>query len=167
MLDKLVNTCILSNIFPVSDRDSIQMITFYYWLGTAVIIIQFFSVLLVLRNGLYSLSKYRKVRSWYRPKTVLIVPCKGIDLDFEKNITSFFEQDFNNYLLWFVVESEDDPAYETLHRLKNSLGPQSPAPASPAPRPCSATTWPHFRTIRQRFEPHWERLRASRASRST
>ena len=91
------------------------MITFYYWLGTAVIVVQFFSVLLVLRNGLYSLSKYRKVRSWYRPKTVLIVPCKGIDLDFEKNIKSFFEQDFNNYLLWFVVESEDDPAYENVY----------------------------------------------------
>jgi ceramide glucosyltransferase len=103
------------------------MINFYYWLGAVVIIIQLFSVLLVLRNGLYSLSKYRKVRSWYRPKTVLIVPCKGIDLDFEKNITSFFEQEFNNYLLWFVVESEDDPAYEKLQHLRESLSQQSQA----------------------------------------
>ena len=55
----------------------------------------------------------------------MIVPCKGLDLDFEKNVTSFFEQDFNNYLLWFVVESEQDPAYKKLCELKNSLGPKS------------------------------------------
>lgn len=103
------------------------MTTFYYWLGSAVILIQLLCVLLVFRNGLFWLSKYKRVRSWYRPRTVLIVPCKGIDLDFEKNITSLFEQDFNNYLLWFVVESEQDPAYEKLCRLKESLGPKSQA----------------------------------------
>jgi len=103
------------------------MITFYYWLGSGIILIQMLCVLLVLRNGRFSLSKYKKVRSWYRPKTVLIVPCKGIDLDFEKNIASVFEQDFNNYILWFVVESEQDPAYEKLHHLKESLGPGSQA----------------------------------------
>jgi ceramide glucosyltransferase len=103
------------------------MTTFYYWLGSVVILVQFLSVLLVFRNSLYSLSKYRKVRSRYRPKTVLIVPCKGIDINFEKNIASLFEQDFNNYLLWFVVESEDDPAYEKLRQLSESLGPKSQA----------------------------------------
>jgi len=101
------------------------MTTFYYWLGSAIILVQFLCVLLVLRNSQFSLSKYKKVRSWYRPRTVLIVPCKGIDLDFEKNIRSLFEQDFNNYLLWFVVESQQDPAYEKLCRLKEALGPKS------------------------------------------
>jgi ceramide glucosyltransferase len=103
------------------------METIYYWLGAGVIVIQLCCVLLVLRNSLFSLGKYRKVRSWYRPKTVLIVPCKGIDLDFEKNITSFFEQEFNNYLLWFVVESENDPAYEKLCHLSESLSSRSQA----------------------------------------
>ncbi len=103
------------------------MITIYYWLGSAIILIQLLCVALVLRNSRFSLGKYNKVRSWYRPKTVMIVPCKGLDLDFEKNITSFFEQDFNNYLLWFVVESEQDPAYKKLCELKNSLGPKSMA----------------------------------------
>jgi cellulose synthase/poly-beta-1,6-N-acetylglucosamine synthase-like glycosyltransferase len=103
------------------------MITFYYWLGSGIILTQLFCVLLVFRNSRFSLSKYRKVRSWYRPKTVLIVPCKGIDLDFERNIASLFGQDFNNYLLWFVVESEQDPAYEKLCSLKESLCPKSQA----------------------------------------
>ncbi len=103
------------------------MTSFYYWLGSAIILMQFLCVLLVLRNSRFSLSKYKKVRSWYRPRTVLIVPCKGIDLDFEKNIGSLFEQDFNNYLLWFVVESQQDPAYENLCRLKELLGPKSQA----------------------------------------
>jgi cellulose synthase/poly-beta-1,6-N-acetylglucosamine synthase-like glycosyltransferase len=83
--------------------------------------------MVVLRNSLYSLGKYKKNRSWYRPKTALIIPCKGLDLDFEKNITSFFEQDFNNYLLWFVVESEEDPAYKKLCELKDAIGSKSMA----------------------------------------
>ncbi len=103
------------------------MVNIYYWLGGFIVLTQLLCVCLVFRNSLFSLSKYRRVRSWYRPRTVLIVPCKGIDIDFEKNITSFFEQDFNNYRLWFVVESEQDPAYEKLRNLRESLGPQSQA----------------------------------------
>ena len=55
------------------------------------------------------------------------MPCKGLDLDFERNITSLFEQNYDNYLLWFVVEAEDDPAYAKLFELKDKLAPASKA----------------------------------------
>jgi cellulose synthase/poly-beta-1,6-N-acetylglucosamine synthase-like glycosyltransferase len=57
----------------------------------------------------------------------LIVPCKGLDSAFEQNITSFFEQDYENYLLWFVVGEESDPAYGELCRLKDQLSQSSKA----------------------------------------
>jgi len=63
----------------------------------------------------------------YRPRTVLIIPCKGLDSNFQQNITSFFNQDYENYLLWFVVADEADPAYPELCKLKNRLSQSSKA----------------------------------------
>ena len=55
------------------------------------------------------------------------MPCKGRDLDFEKNITSFFHQDYENYLLWFVVADKSDPAYDSLCEIKDRLSQGSKA----------------------------------------
>jgi len=75
----------------------------------------------------YALAKYKRKRLGYRPRTVLIVPCKGLDPDFQKNITSFFNQEYENYLLWFVVAEKSDPAYSKLCELKNQLSRSSKA----------------------------------------
>lgn len=71
----------------------------------------------VYSNFRYAMKKYRRERT-FRPKCVLIVPCKGLDEAFEANIRSFFEQLYEGYRLWFVVEDRGDAAYETLLRLK-------------------------------------------------
>lgn len=63
----------------------------------------------------------------YRPRVVLIIPCKGLDARFHSNIGSFFEQDYENYRLFFVVESEQDPAYRELRALKARLNGRSRA----------------------------------------
>jgi cellulose synthase/poly-beta-1,6-N-acetylglucosamine synthase-like glycosyltransferase len=93
----------------------------YYYIAWAAIVSQFVFLIQMLKNYRYALSKYKKERTWYRPKTVLIVPCKGIDSAFDANITSFFNQDYENYSLWFVVAEESDPAYDKLCKLKESL----------------------------------------------
>jgi len=77
-------------------------------------------------NYRYALKKFKKKR-WYRPQTVLIIPCKGLDSTFHENIYSFFHQDYENYLLWFVVEDESDPAYKELCLLKEQLSVESKA----------------------------------------
>lgn len=99
----------------------------YYYVGSFIMLLQLSFVLLVYRNRRYALNKYERDRSWYQPKTVLIVPCKGLDLGFERNIGSLFKQEYDNYLLWFVVEAEDDPAYKALLELKGRLGRSSKA----------------------------------------
>jgi cellulose synthase/poly-beta-1,6-N-acetylglucosamine synthase-like glycosyltransferase len=55
------------------------------------------------------------------------VPCKGLDSAFQQNITSFFNQDYENYLLWFVVADKADPAYAPLCELKDRLSQSSKA----------------------------------------
>jgi len=98
----------------------------YYYIALAAIIAQLLFLVQTYNNHRYALKKYRKKR-WYRPRTVLIIPCKGLDSAFEENITSFFHQDYENYSLWFVVAEESDPAYAELHKIKDKLGKDSKA----------------------------------------
>ncbi len=100
---------------------------FYFYIASAIVALQAAFLILAYRNYRYALNKYRKKRTWYRPRTALIIPCKGLDADFEKNIASFFHQDYENYLLYFVVGDKADHAYEKLHQLKQLLSSSSKA----------------------------------------
>ncbi|MCF7955071.1 MAG: glycosyltransferase family 2 protein [Phycisphaerae bacterium] len=75
----------------------------------------------MIQNYRYALHKSSKQRDYYKPVTLLTVPCKGLDKAFEKNITSLYNLDYDSYYLNFVVESESDPAYEQLNLLKEKL----------------------------------------------
>jgi cellulose synthase/poly-beta-1,6-N-acetylglucosamine synthase-like glycosyltransferase len=99
----------------------------YYYIAWAAIASQVLFLFHCYRNYRYALSKYRKERAWQGSKAALIVPCRGLESDFQKNITSFFNQDYADYLLCFVVAEESDPAYGELCRLKEQLSAESGA----------------------------------------
>ena len=99
----------------------------YYYIALAAIISQLLFLLQTYSNYHYALAKYKKKRLWHELRAVLIVPCKGLEPDFQSNITSFFNQDYENHLLWFVVADESDPAYSELCKLKNQLSQTSKA----------------------------------------
>jgi len=88
---------------------------------------QVLSLVNTLRNYRYVLAKYKKTDSVCRPNSVLIVPCKGIDCNFRENIRSFYNLDYDNYALWFVVGAEDDPAFAELNALHGQLALHSAA----------------------------------------
>lgn len=69
------------------------------------------------RFSRYSLHQHRLRPNRYQPKSVVIVPCKGLEHDFEENIRALFAQDYRDYEIIFVTESENDPAYPVLSRL--------------------------------------------------
>jgi cellulose synthase/poly-beta-1,6-N-acetylglucosamine synthase-like glycosyltransferase len=50
-------------------------------------------------------------------RVLVFCPCKGTDPEFEKNVRSILDQDYPNFTVQFVVESEDDPAYQTLKQI--------------------------------------------------
>lgn len=87
-------------------------------IGTILILMQIIFTIQVVNNSRYALKKYKRSREVYRPKCALIVPCRGLDEAFEENILSFYLQDYDNYVLFFVVEDPQDPAYPALQRLK-------------------------------------------------
>jgi len=97
----------------------------YFAIAWLAIISQLLFLGQIYRNRRYALAKIRRKRTWYRPRTLLIVPCKGTEPAFETNIASFFNQDYENYLLWFVVAEKSDPAYQTLCGLKQTLAEKS------------------------------------------
>jgi ceramide glucosyltransferase len=49
-------------------------------------------------------------------RAMLITPCKGFDVDLEGNLRALLEQDYPDYEVTFVVESESDPACATIRR---------------------------------------------------
>jgi len=99
----------------------------YYYIALGAILSQLIFLLQTYSNCRYALKKHKKKRWWYRPRTVLMIPCKGLDASFRENITSFYNLDYENYLLWFVVAEESDPAYRELCDLKTQLEADSQA----------------------------------------
>jgi len=99
----------------------------YNYVAVVAIVTQALFLLQMCRNYRYALKKAVLKHSGYQPAALLTVPCKGIDSAFEKNISSFFALDYDNYFLNFVVEDIDDPAYEKLCRLKEELAAGSQA----------------------------------------
>jgi cellulose synthase/poly-beta-1,6-N-acetylglucosamine synthase-like glycosyltransferase len=50
----------------------------------------------------------------FTPPVALIIPCKGLEADFESNVSSYLCQDYPYYQVIFVVASVDDPACQAL-----------------------------------------------------
>jgi len=94
---------------------------FLYALVIISVIAQGLTLLLVVRNYRFVLRKADRNRIAFSRKAALIIPCKGIDTEFEKNITSFYNLDYSDYEMIFVTESESDPAYAQLLAIKEKL----------------------------------------------
>jgi len=99
----------------------------YHYIALAAIISQLLFLLQTYKNYRFAMNRYERNRTWQDLRTLLIVPCKGLEPDFQKNISSFFNQDYENYLLWFVVSDKSDAAYNELCKLKNQLSQTSKA----------------------------------------
>jgi ceramide glucosyltransferase len=89
----------------------------YFWVAVLFLIAQLLFTLQITGNVRYAYKKSAKIRDWYFPDAVVIVPCKGLDHAFQQNILSFFRQDYKSYRLWFVVDDSSDPAYPVLEKI--------------------------------------------------
>ncbi|AQT67969.1 hopanoid biosynthesis associated glycosyl transferase protein HpnI [Anaerohalosphaera lusitana] len=90
----------------------------YNILAPVVILAQLLFLAMMFSNYRYVLKKAPRERTSYTPAALLTVPCKGIDNAFDRNVASFYALDYPAYVLHFVVESEDDPAFEHLNALR-------------------------------------------------
>jgi len=96
-----------------------------FFIVLGILLAQGLSLFNTCRNYKYALAKFKLAQSnrlimSYRPYTALIVPCKGLDNDFDRNILSLYHLDYECYELFFVTESTQDPAYGRLQTLKKT-----------------------------------------------
>jgi cellulose synthase/poly-beta-1,6-N-acetylglucosamine synthase-like glycosyltransferase len=71
----------------------------------------------------------RKAGAVYRPRVALIVPCKGLDPQFDANIRSLLCQEYEDYRAYLVVQDRSDPAYARLCTIRDHLGSGSATPS--------------------------------------
>ncbi|OHB55696.1 MAG: hypothetical protein A2Y12_12505 [Planctomycetes bacterium GWF2_42_9] len=101
--------------------------TFLYALVIISMIAQVLGFWLVVRNYRFVINKAERNRTSFCPKTALIIPCKGIDTEFEKNVSSFYKIDYKDYEIIFVTESQQDPAYNQLLAIREKIQNQTKA----------------------------------------
>jgi len=65
----------------------------------------------------YALLKHRKQILDYAPKTCVIVPCKGASKDLRENLEAICDQDYPDFKVIFVIDSDEDAAYPILKEI--------------------------------------------------
>jgi cellulose synthase/poly-beta-1,6-N-acetylglucosamine synthase-like glycosyltransferase len=91
----------------------------YFYVAWLLILAQMLFSLQAFKNYQFALRTYKRNRREYKPRVAMIIPCKDLDENFEQNISSFYRQDYEDYLLWFVVGDARDAAYSELCKLKD------------------------------------------------
>ncbi|MBN2375217.1 MAG: glycosyltransferase family 2 protein [Sedimentisphaerales bacterium] len=98
----------------------------YYIIAAIILFIQLAILLEGYRHVIYTLRTYKPKPTFYHPSIALISPCKGIDTTFDRNINAFFDLDYSNFQIFFVVESVDDPALSRLEQIIEQKKQQAP-----------------------------------------
>lgn len=81
-------------------------------------------ILLLLQSAWALVDGYRFLRyvrrsrqaplGTFTPPAAVIIPCKGVDPDFELHLSRYLAQDYPQYQVIFAVASKSDPAYQLL-----------------------------------------------------
>ncbi len=100
----------------------VSMDSFWFWAYLALAGLALFQAgLLALQtreHRRYARSCMRAVDGLHATGHVQVfAPCKGVDLELEGNLRAVLQQDYHNYEVTFVVESEDDPACAVIRRV--------------------------------------------------
>jgi len=86
-------------------------------IGFLALILSAIPVLLARKFCQYVNHALNEPQDDYSLKASLLVPCKGLDSDFRKNIQALFQQDYPNYEMIFITATQDDPAYAVLDEM--------------------------------------------------
>ncbi len=95
-------------------------------LFAALALLAFLQGIIALREGARYLRFVRRELSSpvnaFTPRAIILAPCKGLDVGFEENIRAVLHQDYPDYQVVFIAESEDDPACRVIVRVWEESG---------------------------------------------
>jgi glycosyltransferase involved in cell wall biosynthesis len=87
--------------------------------AVAFVILVFIGMMAIDLHGiLKKREKENHKHQKYNPRTLVIVPCKGVDHELEKNLLSFKNQSYGNFDIVAVVDSEDDAAVQSIKKAR-------------------------------------------------
>jgi len=96
-----------------------QSLIILYWVSAAVVLIR--TLLLAIQaweNRRYARSCIASAgRKQTTGKAEVFVPCKGMDVELAENLRALLEQDYDDFQITFIVESDSDPACETIQQV--------------------------------------------------
>jgi ceramide glucosyltransferase len=85
----------------------------------------------------YVRQRLRTDPGFYAPRTAVICPCRGIEPGLERNLVSLCEFDHQNYEVFFVLASENDPAHSIVKRVASTSRPKAHIVIAGPPENCS------------------------------
>jgi len=71
-------------------------------------------------QSVHHIRTYRPRSSW-RPRVVVLCPCRGVDPGFRENVQSILSQDYPDFRVVFIVDSPADPAAKILTELNAAV----------------------------------------------
>jgi len=94
---------------------------------------------------------------FYAPRTAVLCPCRGMEAGLERNLVSLSEFDHQNYELFFVLASENDPAYPLLKRVASTSRVKANVVIAGRPENCSEKV-NNLRAVIEQLPPEFEVL---------
>ncbi len=94
---------------------------------------------------------------FYAPRTAVLCPCRGMEAGLERNLVSLCEFDHQNYEVFFIVASENDPAHSILKRVVASSRVKAHIVIAGPPQNCSEKV-NNLRTAIEQLAPEFEIL---------
>lgn len=90
----------------------------YLALAVAAIVQAFLLALQTWEHRRFARSRMRELDKPHpQGRAAVFCPCKGLDVGLENNLRAILRQDYEDYEVVFIVESEDDPSCPLLRRM--------------------------------------------------
>jgi ceramide glucosyltransferase len=98
------------------------MFVVWYVLNVLIVIeavLTLFKILKFRRFFFREVSRNVQPQRW--PKVALLAPCKGADPELRQNVQSWFDLDYPDVKIFFIVDALNDPAAEILREFPNGV----------------------------------------------
>jgi ceramide glucosyltransferase len=94
---------------------------------------------------------------FFAPRVALLCPCKGMEPGLERNLVALTELDHQNYEIFFILASENDPASSIVKRVAGGSRSKAHVIIAGAPEGCSEKI-SNLRAAIQQLTPDFEVL---------
>jgi cellulose synthase/poly-beta-1,6-N-acetylglucosamine synthase-like glycosyltransferase len=131
--------------------------TLFYLLSAAQIAGGLYLIWQALQWLNYVRQRMRTDPGFHAPRVAVLCPCKGVEAGLERNLVALTEFDHQNYEIFFILASENDPAAGIVKRVAANSKPKAQVVFAGAPEGCSEKV-NNLRVAIEQLPPEFEVL---------